>query len=280
MLNEIAELKAYTETPVYKAEGKRDTTYMGRFTFATLTQFDGMGRILTIIARGYLHRNNADPYSNIEYARRALCAWCSVPEKSKKAPEDRTGPDVNFGHLSSEFPELVDEKGCGWLCRHVQRIVQFVRLHPDITSKSAAANCKALAAGFTKEWKKKLRQMQVPAFAVNTRGAWVLRFDDILADALELGPLKSYEVSLSEDVMELLSQMTPDGVPDDLLPELLRYYRARRQEEGNWVVLPVSAWDAYCGGSSFSKKWKSKLPKDIIEFQNSYGVCKFKMTVE
>ena len=119
--------------------------------------------------------------------------------------------------------------------------------------------------------------MQVPAFAVNTRGAWVLRFDDILADALELGPLKNYEVILSEDIIEFLSQNTPDGVPDDLLSELLRYYQAHRQKEGDWVVLPVSAWDAYYGSNSFSKKWKSKLPKDIIEFQNSYGICKFKM---
>ena len=28
--------------------------------------------------------------------------------------------------------------------------------------------------------------MQVPAFALNTKGAWILRLDDILADALEL----------------------------------------------------------------------------------------------
>ena len=31
------------------------------------------------------------------------------------------------------------------------------------------------------------RKYQVPIFAFNTKGAWTLRFDDILADALEAG---------------------------------------------------------------------------------------------
>ena len=54
MLNEIEEFKAYTDHPTYVATGKRDTSYMGRFTFRTFTEFEGLGRILTIIARGYL----------------------------------------------------------------------------------------------------------------------------------------------------------------------------------------------------------------------------------
>ena len=47
----------------------------------------------------------------------------------------------------------------------------------------------AISKGFTKMWTKKVKQMQVPPFALNTKGAWVLRFDDIIADALELGAL-------------------------------------------------------------------------------------------
>lgn len=54
MLNEMEEFRAYTEQPVYAATGKRDTSYMGRFTFRSFTEFEGLGRILTIIARGYL----------------------------------------------------------------------------------------------------------------------------------------------------------------------------------------------------------------------------------
>ncbi len=278
MLNEIEEFKAYTEQPIYTAIGKRDTSYMGRFTFLTLTEFDGMGRILTIVARGYLFNKGDNPYERIDYARDALCAWCSIPEKTKKVPEGKLNPKVNFSDLTSTFPELVDENGSGWLYRHVQSIIQFVKNNPDVTSKSAAENCEILKDGFTREWKKKVRQMQVPAFALNTKGAWILRFDDILADALELGPLKKYDL-LQQKTIDLLAEATPKGIPDDLLPMLAQYYLAQLREGEEWVLLPVSAVDAYYGNNSFSKKWKSVLPKNLIEFKNSYGICKYRITI-
>ena len=279
MLNEIEEFRAYTEQPTYAATGKRDTSYMGRFTFRTFTEFEGLGRILTIIARGYLFNEGENPYERIEYARKALCAWCSVPEKTKEAPEGRPNPKVNFSDLASDFPELVDENGNGWLYRHVQSVIQFIKDNPSITSKSAADNCEILKAGFTREWKKKVRQMQVPAFALNTKGAWVLRFDDILADALELGPLQNHDISLPQETLDLLAERTPKGVPDTLLPMLAKYYLAHLREGEEWVVLPISSVDAYYGSNSFSKKWKPLLPNDLIEFKNSYGICKFKITL-
>ena len=279
MLNEMEEFKAYTEQPIYAAAGKRDTSYMGRFTFRTFTEFEGLGRILTIIARGYLFKENENPYERIEYARNALCAWCSIPEEMKKAPEGRPNPKVNFSDLASDFPELVDEKGNGWLYRHVQNIIQFVKENPTITSKSAADNCAILKEGFIREWKKKVRQMQVPAFALNTKGAWILRFDDILADALELGLLQNHDISLPQETLDLLSENTPKGVPDTLLPMLAKYYLSHLREGEEWVVLPISAVDAYYGNNSFSKKWKPILPKDLVEFKNSYGICKYKITL-
>ena len=85
MTNEWAEFKAYTEQPNYTAVRKTDTTYLGRFTFDMITEFSGFGRILTIIARGYLFHDkdgavlDGNPYDRIDVARNALCAWCSVP---------------------------------------------------------------------------------------------------------------------------------------------------------------------------------------------------------
>ena len=277
MLNEMEEFRAYTEQPIYAATGKRDTSYMGHFTFRTFTEFEGLGRILTIIARGYLFQEGENPYERIEYARNALCAWCSIPEKTKKAPEGRPNPKVNFSDLASAFPELVDEFGCGWLYSHVQGIIQFVKDNPNITSTSAADNCEILKEGFTREWKKKVRQMQVPAFALNTKGAWILRFDDILADALELGPLQNHDISLPQETLDLLAKRTPKGVPDSLLPLLFKYYLAHKQKDEDWIVLPVSAVDAYYSSNSFSKKCKSLLPKDLVEFKNCYGICKYKI---
>ena len=87
----------------------------------------------------------------------------------------------------------------------MQSIIQLVKENPAVTSKSAMDNCEILKAGFTREWKKKVRHMLVPAFALNTKGAWVLRFDDILADALELGPLQNYDISLPQETTASLA---------------------------------------------------------------------------
>ena len=119
--------------------------------------------------------------------------------------------------------------------------------------------------------------MQVPAFALNTKGAWILRFDDILADALELGPLQNHDIQLPQKILDLLTERVPKGVPDTLLPMLAKYYLAHLREGEEWVVLPVAAVDAYYGGNSFSKKWKPLLPTDLIVFKNSYGICKYHM---
>ena len=278
MYKEIDEFKAYTAKPVYQSTGKRDTAWLGRFTFRTLLDFEGMGRILTIIARGYLHRDGTESYENIEHTRNALKAWCSVPEKTKKAPEIGTGGEVNFGCLSEQFPELVDEKGNGWLYLHVKNIIKYARKNTDLVSKPNMKHIEALAGGFTTAWKKKVRQLQVPAFAPNTKGAWVLRFDDILADALELGSLQNHEVVLSQPVIDQLKEATPRGVPDSLLPMLMQYFLAHRQD-GEWVILPVSAVDAYYGNNNFSKKWKRMLPKTIFESKEAYGICKFRITL-
>ena len=52
MTNEWEEFCAYTGTVFYTASKKSDTTWLGRFTFATILEFEGMARILTILARG------------------------------------------------------------------------------------------------------------------------------------------------------------------------------------------------------------------------------------
>ena len=279
MLNEIEEFEAYTGKIIYRSNGKRDSAWLGRLTFKILLDFEGLGRILTIIARGYLYQGDADPYDNIDFARNALKAWCSIPEKTKKAPETRTETEVNFGCLSAQFPELVDEKGNGWLHRHVKSMIKFARKNPGLISKPNMKHIEALALGFTTQWKKKVRQLQVTAFAPNTKGAWVLRFDDIIADALELGPLLNYDISLSQPVIDWLKEATPKGVPEDLLPMLLQYYLTHKETEEEWVILPVSAVDAYYGNNSFSKKWKSMLPKVFFVCKEAYGICKFKITL-
>ena len=43
--------------------------------------------------------------------------------ENKKSLEIWPESEVNFGCLSEQFPELVDEKGNGWLYRHVKNLV-------------------------------------------------------------------------------------------------------------------------------------------------------------
>ena len=180
MLNELTELEAYTTFPAYTAAGKRDTAYLGRFTFDMLLDFIGFHRVLTILARGYMF-DAKEP--DIDRARWALCAWCSLPETKKAAPKAAWQYETTFGYLSDEFPSLVDADGRGWFYRHVHNVIAFVKAHPELTSKSAQNKAESLKKGFDTAWRKKLIQLQIPIFHPATEGAWMLRFDDVLADA-------------------------------------------------------------------------------------------------
>lgn len=137
MINEWEEFCAYTGTVSYTASKKSDTTWLGCFTFATILEFEGMARILTILARGYLFHSkdgaviSGDPHDRVDHARRALCAWCSVPENGKRVQDKAWQFQTDFSELHTEFPELVDADGTGWFLRHVLRTADFMLTHPE-----------------------------------------------------------------------------------------------------------------------------------------------------
>lgn len=279
MLNEWEEFSEYTRFPEYKADNKDDTTYLGRFTFPMFLKFEGFGHILTILARGYLFRDGSDGYDRIELARRALLAWCSLSgEKTKKAP-DQEDPRlrVNYGADAKEFPELVTPEGEGWLIRHVDNIVAFIETNPNAVRKDKAEKVQTLKNGFRQQWANKVRQMQIPTFAANTKGAWVLRFDDVLADALELGPLQNKDFDLPEDIRQRLSELTPDGVPLEASILLYKYYVDNKANDQKYVVLPNQNFNAYFGTTSFSQKWTAALSKTLIEKKLLGGVSKYRI---
>ena len=123
MLNEWQEFLDYTEPVAYRASGKKDTAWLGRFTFEALRDFNGMNRILTILARGLLfHASDgtllsSDPRERIGFAYDGLCAWCSIPER-RGAPHEEWQHRTDFASLHEQFPKLVDEEGWGWFSRH------------------------------------------------------------------------------------------------------------------------------------------------------------------
>lgn len=277
MINEWQEFQAYTSRPTYSAANKHDHSYLGRFTFKTITDYEGFGRILTIIARGYLFHDKDgnkltdNPYSRIDYARNVLCAWCSIPGKNESEPF------TNFGELCDEFPELVNNKGEGWYYRHIKNVIKFVKKNPNSVSKKAKATVAGISKGFKTEWKMKVRQMQVPIFALNTKAAWGLRFDDIIADALELGALRTEEYVLPSEKAETIQSLDLNGVPLEVVYDVVAYYEANKQSDNEWVVLPVANFDCYYSNTNFSKKWLSKIPDSVFLRKMSNGVSKIKV---
>ena len=111
MLNEWKEFQDYTGAVNYTARNKQDTTYLGRFTFDTILDFEGLNRVLTILARGFLfHNENGSPVKapreRIDYAKRGLCAWCSVPDSKKPRPGRRGSSAVILENSMGSFPAL------------------------------------------------------------------------------------------------------------------------------------------------------------------------------
>jgi len=278
MTNEWLEFKAYIEKTTYFSSGKRDFSYLGRFSFKTILDLEGLGRILTIIARGYLFHNKdgnilkGDAYSRTEYAKNALCAWYSIPDKKDNS-------NVNFAHLSRVFPELVSSRGEGWFCSHIKGITKFAKKNPSLISVKSMDAISAISKGFTKMWSKKVKQMQIPPFALNTKGSWVLRFDDIIADALELGPLQTTETKLQLHIKEKLEGIDLNGVPYDVVSDVICFCIANKKENTDWVHLPVANFDCYYGNTNFSKKWLSKIPDSILEREVASGICRVRFKI-
>ena len=268
MLNESEEFKAYTQFPKYNANGKRDMSFLGRFTFDMLIKQIGLHRVLTTIARGYMFESETP---DIDRAKIALQAWCSLPTEKKEVWKANT----NFKHLHTEFPDLVDEEGRGWFYRHVHYICGFVKNNPGSVSKTTVSKCELLRKGFDKEWEKKVIQFHVPIFSNTTIASWILRFDDILADALELGKLQNKDFPLSDSICEYIKAhvATPAHPAAELL---VKYYIVNKPHDSDKVVLPVTNFDAYFGNSTFSKKW---LPKEfdhiITRDPQSNGVSRY-----
>ena len=123
-------------------------------------------------------------------------------------------------------------------------------------------------------------QYQIPIFAPQTKGAWTLRFDDVLADALEFGSLRKEGPELPPELTEKVKEALPKVIPVEVVCTLIRYYLANRQDDCEWVVLPVASFDAYFGDTSFSKKYLPKIPAEIVERSSTFGISRYQVTEE
>ena len=286
MVNEWSEFLQYTGSVTYAASGKRDVRFLGRFTWDTLLDFEGLARILTVLARGYLfHLPDGsladDPRSRIGYARRALCAWCSIPDPRGVAPKKDWQFRTDFRGLHGEFPGLVDENGGGWFWRHVRRVADFVEGNQKLVSSTALDKAQKIKKGFDVAWRNKVRQFQMPLYSPDTKGQWIIRFDTALADGLELGPLRMTDVTVPSELEERIRAALPKGLPPEVVCTLIAYYAANKPEDSDWVVLPVASFDAYFGTTSFGRKYLRLIPGEILERPDSgFGVCRYRVREE
>lgn len=283
--NEWAEYLAYTKEPTYAVRNKKDNGFLGRFTMDMLMENYGFARILTVLARGYLFHNPDgtqradDPYERTDDARRFLCAWSSIPDKKNATPRAEWQFRTDFRELQGAFPELVDENGCGWYIRHLHDIANFIDINRDKVSKAThklADNIEKLEDA----WRKKVIQYQIPIFSAGTKGDRILRFDDVIADALELGALRIASIRLTAEQEQWLAEVTPSKVPLHVSRTLLEYYLANKSANSNWCVLPVTNVEAYLGSSALNRMYLKWLPETALERkQMDAGVCIYKMTV-
>ena len=280
--NEWAEYLAYTKEPTYAVRNKKDNGFLGRFTMDMLMENYGFARILTVLARGYLFHNpdgtlkEGDPYERTDDTRRALCAWCSIPDKKNATPRAEWQFRTDFRELHGAFPELVDESGCGWYIRHLRGIADFINANRDKVGKSThklADNREKLEDA----WRKKVIQYQIPIFSEGTKGDLILRFDDVIADALELGALRTESIRLTDEQEQWLAEVTPKSVPLNVTRTLLEYYLANKSANSNWCVLPVTNVEAYLGSSALNRMYLKPLNGGVIESKGErINACVFR----
>ena len=281
--NEWAEFLAYTKEPTYAVRNKKDNGFLGRFTMDMLIENYGFARIMAILARGYLFHNPDgtprvdDPYDRTDDARRFLCAWCSIPDKKNATPKAEWQFKTNFRELHSEFPELVDEDGCGWYIRHLHGIANFINANRDKVGKSTHKIADSIEK-LEDAWRKKVIQYQIPIFSEGTKGDLILRFDDVIADALELGALRQESITLTEEQEQWLAAVTPKSVPLNVTRVLLEYNIANKPTDSEWCVLPVTNVEAFLGSSALSKLYLKQLTGTLIERKDGRtDACMFRM---
>lgn len=273
MLNEVQEFNDYTRVPDYTGKN-----ILGRFTVESIRDFLGFDRIFTILARGYLFRGG-DPCGNVDTVRKALCAWCSIPEKNALQWDGEF--TTCFPELCEEFPELVDANGFGWYIRHIRAIAAFANENPKKVKANVKKYLVDLGGKYEQEWRDRVRRYQIPIFLEATDSIWGVRFDDVIANALTLGPLREMEAEVSQRQKEKLLPFVQDKVKLEHLTTLVAYYEANKLEDSDWVVLPAASFNNYFGSTVFSKQVLKAVTGTVIERSDmSYGSGRYRVLEE
>lgn len=96
--------------------------------------------------------------ADIEYARRAISAWCSIPDKDNAKEKDDWWYRTDFREYHNEFPEFVSEYGEGWFYRHFHNAMKFVKNNPDKFTTKDIEKYALMDRNFDNAWRKRLRK--------------------------------------------------------------------------------------------------------------------------
>ena len=276
MTNEWLEFKAYTDTPVFLAESKQSTAFIGRFTVRMIKQNKGFNRIFTVLARGYLFHNadgtlrTDDPYERIEKARKFLCAWCSLPYEtvSNKALTFHT----SFPELHNEFPEIVDENGAGWYYRYLHSLSAYIKKNKEnVTKKLHCFAEKKTLKAIESTWANKLIQYQYSIYNNRSSADFPLLFDTAIADALILGPLRTEAVVLPDEILQKIKAYGVNAKTERLMITLAEYYIANKEPDCDWVIIPRTNISAYLGSATYMESYENKMPEGFMEKKPEMG---------
>ena len=276
MTNEWLEFKAYTDTPVFLAENKQSTAFIGRFTVRMIKQNKGFNRIFTVLARGYLFHNadgtlrTDNPYAKTEEARLFLCVWCSLPYETvtNKALKFHT----SFPELNSKFPNIVDENGAGWYYRYLHSLSYYIKKNKeDVTKKLHCFAEKKTLKAIESTWANKLIQYQYSIYNNRSSADFPLVFDTAIADALVLGPLRTEAVVLSDEILQKIKAYGVNAKTERLMMTLTEYYIANKEPDCEWVIMPRTNISAYLGSATYMEAYESKIPEGFMEKKPEMG---------
>ena len=85
---------------------------------------------------------------------------------------------------------------------------------------------------------------------------------------------------ISDDEKERIQALLPDGLPYEAAEAIIAYGIANKHDDSDYVILPVSNFDAYFGNTSFSHKWLNMFPDTLLELDKQcFGVCRLKLQI-
>ena len=186
-----------------------------------------------------------------------------------------------FPELHAIFPELVDEYGNGWYIRHIRAIAAFANENPKKVKANVKKYLVDIGDKYEQEWRDRVRRYQIPIFLETTDSIWGIRFDDVIANAITLGPLREMEAEVTEQQKEKLLPYVQDKVKLEHLTTLVAYYEANKLEDSDWVVLPAASFNNYFGSTVFSKQVLKAVTGTVIERSDmSYGSGRYRVLGE